>query len=309
MERITAGLIVLLCTITAIGNWVVTPKEVKAESYGSRFSLSTADLAEVEVYGQISGATGTGATSPKIVRALRRAADDGVKGILVSIDSPGGSAAASQEVFEAIWRIREEKKIPVVCSMGDTAASGGYYIAAATDEIVANRATLTGSIGVIMYLFNAQGLMQKIGVQAEAIKTGPFKDIASPFRPIQPAERQLLEATLTSTYDQFLGDVARGRKMPLDRVKSLAGGRIYTGEQAKQVGLVDSLGTRGDALRILAKRAGITGEPTVQNYSTTDWKQFLRELPLMDSKAPLSLPGGVGAMNQKPGVPLTVYEP
>jgi protease-4 len=314
VERLTAGVILLCCLVTAIGSWASSGRQRTAETgFGESLSLSTSDLAEIEVVGGIvSRGSGTGsAASTRIVRALRQAEKDKVKGILLTVDSPGGSAAASQEVFEEILRLKAKAKIPVVCSMGDIAASGGYYIAAAADEIVANRATLTGSIGVIMYLFNAQGLLNKVGIAPEVIKTGPFKDIASPYRPMTPPERDLLQALINNTYQQFLGDVAKGRKMTVEQVRNLAGGKIYTGEQALQVKLVDTLGSRTDAVRILARRAGVSGEPKVKNYTKGSWTDWIDDIGFETRSFTGAFKTAVPALQPfswQAKVPLTLYE-
>jgi protease-4 len=314
VERLTAGVILLCCLITAIGSWTVSGRERSASpGLGSGLGLGGGGLAEVEVVGGIvsRGSGPSSASSYRIVQALRQAEKDKVKGILLTVDSPGGSAAASQEVYAEVQRIKSKLKVPVVCSMGDIAASGGYYIAAAADEIVANRATLTGSIGVIMYLFNAQGLLNKVGIAPEVIKTGPFKDIASPYRPMTAPEKQLLQNLINNTYQQFLGDVAKGRKMSLEQVKTLAGGKIYTGEQALGVKLVDTLGSRTDAIRILARRAGVSGEPKVTNYTKGSWTDWLGELGFESrSWAGALKPAvpGLQSLNWQAKVPLTLYE-
>jgi protease-4 len=317
VERLTAGLILLCCLITAVGSWASParerPESGSASSFGGGLGLSSPPLAEIEVVGGIvSRGSGTGsASSHKIVRALRQAEKDKVKGILLTVDSPGGSAAASQEVFQEVMRIKGKQKIPVVCTMGDIAASGGYYIAAAADEIVANRATLTGSIGVIMYLFNTKGLLDKIGVTPEVIKTGPFKDIASPYRPMTPAERQLLQNLIGNTYDQFLGDVAKGRKMTVAQVKTLAGGAIYTGEQAQKVKLVDTLGSRTDAIRILGLRAGLTGDPKIKNYTKGNWTDWIDDIAFESRSWTGPLQAAVPAlkpMSWQAKVPLALYD-
>ncbi|MBC7545740.1 MAG: signal peptide peptidase SppA [Candidatus Sericytochromatia bacterium] len=313
MERLTAGVILLCCLITAIGNLASPAREQPSEERGftDRMSFGRAgDLAEIEVVGGIMSRGSTGASSTRIVQSLRQAAKEKVKGILLTVDSPGGSAAASQEVFEEVRRIKETNHIPVVCSMGDIAASGGYYIAAAADEIVANRATLTGSIGVIMYMFNAKGLLDKIGVVPEVIKTGPFKDIGSPYRSMTPPERALLQSLINNTYDQFLGDVAKGRKMTVEQVKSLAGGQIYTGEQAKTLKLIDTLGSRTDAIRILGRRAGIKGDPKVKNYSRSNWSTWIDDIGL-EGKAPqwpLTLADSLKTITWQAKVPLVLYD-
>ncbi len=179
------------------------------------------------------------------------------------IESPGGGVAPSQEIYNAIRKLREEK--PVVASLGGLAASGGYYIASACDAIVANPGTLTGSIGVIVELGNIQDLLQKIGVQPEILKAGEYKDMGSPVRPLTDVERGLFQQMIDSVHAQFISAVASGRKMDESKVRELADGRIFSGEQARAVGLVDSLGGLEDAIAIAAERAGISGEPHVSH--------------------------------------------
>ncbi len=186
-----------------------------------------------------------------------------IKAILLRIDSPGGAVVPSQEIYQEIKRVREEGKKKVVSSMGTLAASGGYYIASATDKIVANPGTLTGSIGVIMELANVEGLMKKIGVESMVIKSGAHKDLVSPFRKMREEERQILQNVLDDVHEQFIEAVSEGRGMPIQKVRSLADGRIFTGRQAKEIGLVDELGNLQDAIRITASLVGIKGEPKV----------------------------------------------
>lgn len=184
--------------------------------------------------------------------------DERVKALIVRIDSPGGSTAASQEIHREILRTLPKKKI--VVSMGNIAASGGYYIAAAADKIVANPGTLTGSIGVIMQFSNLKELLHKIGVGMEVVKSGSFKDIGSPLRDMKPEERQLLEGVIKNVHRQFIEAVAQGRRLPKERVAQIADGRIFSGEQAKTLGLVDELGSFEDAVELVKKMVGLSGE-------------------------------------------------
>mgnify|MGYP001615086616 FL=1 len=161
-----------------------------------------------------------------------------------------------------LWQ-KEKKQKKVVASMGTVAASGGYYVACASDWIVANPGTLTGSIGVIMEFANLEGLFKKIGVEGVVIKSGKHKDIGSPFRSITKDEKELLQAIIDDVYAQFISAVADGRKMKPEAVKELADGRIFTGRQAKELKLVDELGTMQDAINITARLAGIKGEPGI----------------------------------------------
>jgi protease-4 len=187
--------------------------------------------------------------------------DPSIKAIVLRIDSPGGAVAPSQEIYEEIRKAVTKKK--VVVSMGSVAASGGYYIAAPATRIVANPGTLTGSIGVIMEIPNVEGLMNKIGVKTEVIKSGRHKDIASVFRGIKKEEREILQGVLDNVHEQFIKAVAGGRKMLIEDVKRIADGRVFTGEQALKAGLVDEIGNLEDAIKSAAKLAGIKGEPAV----------------------------------------------
>ncbi|HXX82051.1 MAG TPA: signal peptide peptidase SppA [Thermodesulfovibrionales bacterium] len=187
--------------------------------------------------------------------------DPSVKAIVLRVDSPGGGVAPSQEIYEEVRKAVAKKKI--VVSMGSLAASGGYYISAPASRIVANPGTLTGSIGVIMEIPNLEGLMNKVGVKTEVIKSGRHKDIASVFRGIGREEREILQGVLDDVHDQFIKAVAEGRKMLPDHVRKLADGRIFTGRQAVGMGLVDELGNLEDAIKVAAQLSGIKGEPGV----------------------------------------------
>ncbi len=202
--------------------------------------------------------------SRKIVKALRRyRKNPDIKGILIRIDSPGGGVAPSQEIYDELIEIQREGLKKVVSSMGTVAASGGYYIASATDLIVANPGTLTGSIGVIMELTNIEGLLDKIGVEGITIKSGKNKDVGSPFRKMQKEERALLQGVLDDVHSQFIEAVAEGRSLRIDEVRRLADGRVFTGRQAQEVGLVDELGSLQWAIQRSAELAGIEGKPQI----------------------------------------------
>jgi protease-4 len=184
-----------------------------------------------------------------------------IKAIVLRIDSPGGAVAPAQEIYEEVRKAVAKKK--VVVSMGTVAASGGYYIASPATKIIANPGTLTGSIGVIMEIPNIEGLMNKLGIKAEVVKSGGHKDIASVFRGIKKEDREILQQVLDNVHEQFIVAVAEGRKMLYDDVKKIADGRIYTGEQALKVGLIDELGNLEDAIQAAARLSGIKGEPAV----------------------------------------------
>lgn len=195
---------------------------------------------------------------------LKRFGDSSsVKAIVLRIDSPGGGVVPSQEIHDAVQRVRSKHKKTVVVSMGTVAASGGYYIAAAADRIIANPGTLTGSIGVIMELVNLEGLLKKVGVEGIVVKSGHYKDIGSPFRKMGPDDRRILQSVMDDVHNQFIEAVAEGRSLDVAAVRKLADGRIFTGRQAVDAKLVDELGDLDDAVRIAADLVGIEGEPTV----------------------------------------------
>ncbi len=186
-----------------------------------------------------------------------------VKAIVLRIDSPGGGVVPSQEIHDAVKRVKNKSNKAVIASMGTVAASGGYYIAAATDRIIANPGSLTGSIGVIMEMANFEGLMKKVGVEGVVIKSGRFKDVGSPLRKMSDEERKLLQSVMDDVHQQFIQAVADGRSLETSDVEPLADGRIYTGRQAKEARLVDELGDLDDAIHIAADIAGMEGEPKV----------------------------------------------
>lgn len=186
-----------------------------------------------------------------------------VKAIVLRIDSPGGGVVPSQEIYDAVRRVRTKSNKTVIASMGSVAASGGYYIAAATDRIVANPGTLTGSIGVIMEMANVEGLLQKIGVEGVVVKSGKYKDVGSPLRKMSDEERGLLQTVMDDVHKQFIEAVAEGRSLEVPEVQALADGRIFTGRQAKAAKLVDELGNLDDAIQLAADVVGIEGEPKV----------------------------------------------
>ncbi|MEK7857968.1 MAG: signal peptide peptidase SppA [Elusimicrobiota bacterium] len=198
-------------------------------------------------------------------RRIRAMAETkGVKAIVLDINSPGGSVGAVQELHSQILRVRKEKNIPIVALFGDVAASGGYYIAAACDKIVAHPGSLTGSIGVIFSVSNMEGLFNKIGYRADPIKSGKHKDIASPARPMTAEERAIMQSLIDDAYGQFVKAVADGRGLSVDVVKPLADGRIYSGNQAFENKLVDKLGDSVDAIELAGELGKISGKPKVR---------------------------------------------
>ena len=202
--------------------------------------------------------------SSNTVRQIKKYADDKyIKAIVLRIDSPGGGVAPSQEIHSEILKVRKSSNKIVVTSMGNLAASGGYYIACASDKIVANPGTLTGSIGVIMTFSNIEELMKKIGLKTEIIKSGEFKDIGSPMREFTEKEKKLLQGVIDDVYDQFVNAVSVGRSIAVQKVKELSDGRIFTGRQAFEIGLVDKLGSLEEAIKLAAELVGIEGKPKI----------------------------------------------
>lgn len=218
-----------------------------------------------------------------------------VKAIVLRIDSPGGGVVPSQEIHDAVRRVRTKNNKAVIASMGSVAASGGYYIAAATDRILANPGTLTGSIGVIMETANLEGLLKKIGVESVVIKAGQHKDLGSPFRQMSDEERRLLQAVMDDVHQQFIEAVAEGRSLEVNEVTPLADGRLFTGRQAKEFKLVDELGDLEDAIKLAADLGGIEGEPKVveprRRFSIRDFleSRLLGSFPRLDWSGGVSL--------------------
>ncbi len=197
--------------------------------------------------------------SDHILNCLKRFDEaDNIKAIIVRINSPGGEVGPSQEIYEQIRKVSGRKKI--IASMGSIATSGGYYIASAADKIIANKGTLTGSIGVIMSFTNVQGLMKKVGLGSTTVKSGLYKDIGSPVRKMSAEETEMLQSLSDNIHEQFIADIAEGRNMAESEIRNLADGRIFTGQQAVEVGLIDSLGNFDDAVEYAGKIANIKGK-------------------------------------------------
>ena len=216
------------------------------------------DMADGEKVGVIE-VVGVIANSRETIEQLKRfREDDDIRAIVIRVDSPGGVVGPSQEIYREIVRTKATKK--VIASMGAVAASGGYYVIAGTDGIVANPGTITGSIGVIMEYTNFQELFNKIGLSPVVIKSGQFKDTGSPARAMTPEEEQILKAFVDRLHQQFVSAIAEGRQLDLAKVQDLADGRIYTGQDAKDLGLVDRIGNLEDAVEWAGRLAGIEGK-------------------------------------------------
>ncbi len=224
-------------------------------------------IAVVELKGVIS-------SSEEIVRQLKKYRENkSIRAILLRVDSPGGGVVASQEMYEEVKKTRDGGK-PVVVSMGALAASGGYYVSCGASRLVANRGTLTGSIGVISEFLQLQGAMDKLGVGVRTIKAGSLKDAGSPTRPMTDADQKYFQGLMDDVHRQFISVVETERKIPRDQLLPMADGRVFTGEQALALHLVDTLGTYEDAVRITAALVGIKGEPAlVRERTRRSWLQ------------------------------------
>lgn len=266
-------------------------------------------IARIEVNGVIAGAT-----RKHLLEALKTVEERKFPALLLRIDSPGGTVGDSQEIYSALKRLRD--KIKIVASFGNISASGGVYIGMGAEHIVANPGTITGSIGVILRGNNLERLLDKIGVSFKVVKSGPYKDILAFDRQLTEPEQHILQELIDTSYHQFVQTVAEARNLSIDTVRSFADGRIFTGQQALELGVVDRLGTEEDARRWAAELVGLDPDKT-QCYTLEERKGFLsRFLPGRSRLAADHLPAGLtAALNwlefemATSGLPLWLYRP
>ncbi len=265
---LTAGLVALVLAIGTSGPSAASA--VYEEEYIS--GSGPTKIAVVPIQGTIVPADATVAgvqptsTPEGLADALQQAKDDpGVAAIVLEVNSPGGGVTASDEMHRSILDFREQTGKPVVVYMGDVAASGGYYISTAADRIVANETTLTGSLGVIFTLTDFSELADRYGVEQEVVKSGEFKDMGSSFRDLTPEEREIFQSIVDEAYDEFVSVIVEGRDLSEERVREIADGRVYSAEQAKELGLVDSFGELDEASNVSRELAGVE-EATVVRY-------------------------------------------
>ena len=252
--------ILFVILIFVVGFWGISTQETTLRITGNRIGI-----AELE---------GVILDSRSMVQKLIRLRDsDGIRAVVLRIDTPGGGVAASQEIFEAVKSIRSSGK-PVVVSMGSVAASGGYYIACGADSILAVSGTTTGSIGVILEVPNFKGLFEKIGIRFNVIKSGIFKDTGSPYRDMTSNEKKYLQKYIDDAYNQFVDVVAENRNLKKEDVLAIADGRIFTGKQAIDLGLVDAIGDYQDAIKLAARLAGIKGKPKLFRFPKKKYTVF-----------------------------------
>lgn len=233
----------------------------------------------------------------RVREELRKAEEDErVKALIVRINSPGGTITASDILYHELLAFKARKKVPVIAVIMDVGASGGYYAALAADTIVVNPTTITGSIGVVMVTVNAQGLLEKIGVAPLAIKSGPMKDAASPFRSLTEAERAVFQSIIDEMYGRFVGLIAQSRKMPEDRVRGFADGRVYTADQALKLGLVDRVGYLEDVVALAKERAGLGEAKVIMYHRPKEYRANIYSLTPPPSTAESTLAQFVAAL-------------
>ncbi len=268
-------------------------------------------IAHIEIVGAIASGT-----RKRVLAALKQVEERKFPALLLRIDSPGGTVGDSFEIYSALKRLQE--KCHIVASYGNISASGGVFIGAAARHVVANPGTITGSIGVILRGNNLERLLDRVGVSFKVIKSGPYKDILSFDRQLTAPEEQILQDLIDSSYAQFVGVVAEGRKLEVDAVKQFADGRIFTGEQALKLGPVDRLGTEEDARRWAAELAGLDPEKA-RTFTFEEPKPLLSKItgsqsnPIAQSLG--QLPGVQSGINwlefelETQGMPLWLYRP
>ncbi|MDO8734328.1 MAG: signal peptide peptidase SppA, partial [Elusimicrobiota bacterium] len=278
-----ATIIAILFFVSAIlGFWIVFSQSSQKIERKSKIGISQDKIAVVNILGPIRASMKSSdpfaRDSEKVVKRLKKLNENAsVKAVVLRINSPGGTVAAVQEIYSELLKMKKNGKF-IVASFSDVAASGGYYIACAADEIVAQPGTLTGSIGVILEIGNFSELMKKIGVKIETVKSGIHKDIGNFTREMTIEERKILQDLINDAYEQFLSAVVTGRKLDEAKARTLADGRIFTGTQAKSAGLVDTLGGLDEAIEEAKKLAGIKGE--VKIISDSDqWDKIFEFIP------------------------------
>lgn len=261
-------------------------------------------IARIEVSGAIAGATRN-----RVLEALKFVEEKRFPALLLRIDSPGGTVGDSQEIYSALKRLQE--KVKIIASFGNISASGGVYIGMGAQHIMANPGTITGSIGVILRGNNLERLLDKIGVSFKVIKSGPYKDILSFDRELTDAEKNILQELIDTSYQQFVQTVAEARQLSVESVKTFADGRIFTGQQAVELGIVDRLGTEEDARRWAAELVGLDPEKS-RCYNFEEKKPLLSRLLSGQQQKSTVLSAGINWLEfelKTSGQPLWLYKP
>ena len=270
-------IIISVCVLALLAAILIPLILIPRQAEGKIVVITLSGTITTEGSSLLSGSTIT----PELVRdyLARVEKDKAVEAIVFRIESPGGEIAPSQEILLEIERVKET--MPIVVSMGGTAASGGYYISTQADKIVALPTTMTGSIGVIYSVINIEGLLEKLGIQIEIFKGGKYKDMYWGFRELTPEEEEVIQGMVNEYYEQFIGVVAEGRELSREEVRDLATGQIYTGTKAKELGLVDELGDLDTAIDLAAELAGI--ETAIVEYYQPPKLTLWSLLGLVDS--------------------------
>ncbi len=265
-------IIITCCTTILFAGFVFLfsfSSQIVNSQFVSQYAKSRGNIGIVEINGMIL-------SSKTIIRNIKTfREDDSIKAIILRINSPGGGIGPSQEIYREIMKTKMDKKI--ITSMGSVAASGGYYIASATDKIIANSGTITGSIGVIMEYANIKEIAKKIGISPVVIKSGEFKDIGSPMRELKETEKIILQELVDELHLQFVNDVANARGSKVEKILALADGRVYTGQKALKQNLIDRIGNLDDAVQWAGQLAGIKGE-LKPVYPKEDKISFIKRL-------------------------------
>ncbi len=254
---IVIGVIIAAVFVVALGFFGLVLIGLLTQDGEIEFAGLGGNVGVVEMFGVMTESSGR-----PVIKQIEKWTDNkSIKAIVVHIDSPGGGVAIAQEIYSAIQRAREEK--PVVAAMASVGASGGYYIACAADRIIANPGTITGSVGVILEFHTFKQLLDKLGIGTETVKSGRFKDVGSYSRSMTKKEELMLRSVVMDSYEQFIEAVSKGRGMEKDEIYPLADGSIFTGLQAHNLGLIDTLGGLREAVELAGELAGIEGEPKI----------------------------------------------
>ena len=279
--------LVVLSAVLAIVDISMTMQQKEKRQYTLDTPGFGPGVGVVRIYGRIqmasqrTGMVGINAGADAIVDQLTRLERDSrIRAVVIRINSPGGTVAATQEIFNKIMEMRK-KNITVVASMGDMAASGGYYIASACNYIIANYGTITGSIGVIIMSPDLRGLFDKLGIRMNVIKSGRYKDILASYRDVSSEERQLIQELVDTSYGKFLKDVSLGRNIPISDFKQYADGRVFTGATAVEYKLVDQVGTYYDSLKKAKELAGLPLDAAVYEKTASPFEEFLMTMKAM----------------------------
>ncbi len=270
------------------------------------FNRKKKQIARIEITGAIASET-----RKQVLKAFKTIEEKKFPALLLRIDSPGGTVADSHEIFTALQRLQEDKDIKVVASFGNISASGGVYIGVGAKHIVSNPGTITGSIGVILRGNNLERLLDKVGVSFKVVKSGPYKDILAFDRELTKEEEHILQQLIDVSYSQFVGTVAKGRNLEEATVRSFADGRVFTGEQALELGLVDRLGTEEDARRWAAELAGLDPDKT-ECFNIEEPKPLINRLIPGRSQTQSGISMAIDSIQfdlATSGLPLWLYRP